>query len=72
MATLFAWTGALKKRGELDGIPELSDFADRLEKAALGTLDEGIMTKDLSAIAETQNRQSVGTEEFLRAVGARL
>jgi len=72
MATLFAWTGALRKRGELDGIMELVDFAQKLEKAALKTLDEGVMTKDLAQLSEAQNKKIVNTENFLREINNRL
>ena len=50
MATIFAWSGALKKRGELDGICELVDFADKLENACFDTLNSGYMTKDLTLL----------------------
>ncbi len=75
MATIFAWTGALRKRGELDGTPELSDFADRLEKAAIATIGEdGIMTKDLAGIFESSKVKvkAVNSEQFLDAIRARL
>lgn len=75
MATIFAWTGALRKRGELDGTPELSDFADRLEKAAIATIGEdGIMTKDLAGIFESKKVKvkAVNSEQFLDAIKARL
>ncbi|MBR5783059.1 MAG: NADP-dependent isocitrate dehydrogenase [Clostridia bacterium] len=72
VATLFAWTGALRKRGELDGTPELCDFADRLEKATLQTIEDGIMTGDLYLLSTLENKQKVGTEEFLIAVAERL
>jgi len=68
MATLFAWTGALRKRGELDGIQELVDFANRLEKAALDTISAGFMTKDLAALAEMDNITVLNTEDFIRKV----
>ena len=55
MATIFAWTGALRKRGELDQIPELSAFADKLEEATLATIESGKMTKDLALITTIQN-----------------
>ncbi|WP_347489451.1 NADP-dependent isocitrate dehydrogenase [Desulfoscipio sp. XC116] len=71
MATLFAWTGALKKRGELDGIPGLVQFAGNLEQAAIDTIEEGIMTKDLALLAEG-DKKTVNTAEFLQAVHARL
>jgi isocitrate dehydrogenase len=72
MATLFAWTGALKKRGELDEIPELVSFAERLEQASIRTVEDGIMTGDLAAISTLPNKQSVDTETFLKQVNERL
>ena len=68
MATLFAWTGALRKRGELDGIQELMGFADRLEAAALAAISAGYMTKDLAALADMENKTVLNTEEFIRKV----
>ena len=65
MATLFAWTGALRKRGELDEISELVEFADKLEKASIKTIENGIMTKDLALLAEMDNIKVVNTEQFL-------
>ncbi len=65
MATLFAWTGALRKRGELDGINELVDFADKLEKASIQTIENGVMTKDLASLSELKNIKTVNTEQFL-------
>jgi len=72
VATIFAWTGALRKRGQLDEIPELANFADKLEKACLNTIEEGIMTKDLVALSELENKKAVNTKEFLYAVQERL
>ena len=72
IATLWAWTGALKKRGELDGTPELSAFAQRLEDAAIRTIGDGIMTGDLAAMSKLENRRAVGTEAFLDAIAERL
>ena len=65
MATLFAWTGALRKRGELDGIKELVEFADKMDKASLQTIENGIMTKDLASLSELNNIKTVNTEQFL-------
>ncbi|MHB8063296.1 MAG: isocitrate/isopropylmalate family dehydrogenase, partial [Ruminiclostridium sp.] len=65
MATLFAWTGALRKRGELDGINELIEFADKLDKASIQTIENGIMTKDLASLSELNNIKTVNTEQFL-------
>ena len=72
VATLFAWTGALRKRGELDGTPDLCDFADRLEKATIQTIEDGVMTGDLYLLSTLENKKKVNTEEFLRAVADRL
>ncbi|MCD8179986.1 MAG: NADP-dependent isocitrate dehydrogenase [Firmicutes bacterium] len=72
VATLFAWTGALRKRGELDGLDELVKFADSLEKATIQTIEEGVMTGDLAALSTLENKQKVDTEEFLIAVNERL
>ncbi len=72
MATLFAWTGALKKRGELDGLPELSAFAEKLEKASILTIEDGVMTGDLALISTLPNKKKVDTESFLREVDKRL
>ena len=72
VATLFAWTGALRKRGELDGLSDLCDFADKLEKATITTIEDGIMTGDLEALSTLPNKKKVDTEEFLLAVNERL
>lgn len=74
MATIFAWTGALKKRGQLDNLPELSAFADRLEKASTDTIEKGIMTKDLSGIFESEGVavRGVSTDEFLDEIASAL
>lgn len=72
MATLFAWTGALKKRGELDNLPELVRFADTLEKASIKTIDEGVMTGDLASLADLPNKKVVSTHGFLKEVRVRL
>ena len=72
VATLFAWTGALRKRGELDGISELCDFSDKLEKATIETIEEGVMTGDLALLSTLENKKTVTTEEFLQEVGNRL
>ncbi len=72
VATIFAWSGALRKRGELDGLSDLVDFADRLEAATLDTIKEGTMTGDLCAIATIENKKTVSTEAFIDAVAARL
>ncbi len=72
VATLFAWTGALKKRGELDSLPELMAFADKLEQATIGTIEDGIMTGDLYLLSTLENKKKVSTEEFLNAVNEKL
>ena len=72
VATLFAWTGALRKRGELDNTPELCKFADNLEKATIQTIEDGVMTGDLYLLSTLENKQKVDTEEFLLAVNERL
>ncbi len=72
VATIFAWSGALRKRGELDELPELVDFANKLEKATIDTIEEGIMTGDLEALSTLENKKKVDTEEFLVEVGKRL
>lgn len=65
IATIFAWTGALRKRGELDGIPELMAFADKLEQASVATMEAGIMDKNLALISTLENKRVVDTETFL-------
>ncbi len=72
VATLFAWTGALRKRGELDNNTELCDFADKLEKATIKTIEDGVMTGDLYLLSTLENKKKVNTEEFLVAVNDRL
>ena len=72
MATIFAWTGALKKRGELDGNAALVDFAAKLENASIKTIEDGVMTKDMYQLSSSPNKVAVGTEEFLQKVKERL
>ena len=72
VATLFAWTGALRKRGELDGLSDLCAFADKLEAATVATIEDGIMTGDLYALSSLENKKKVNTEEFLLAVNDKL
>ena len=72
MATLFAWTGALRKRGELDKSNDLVSFADKLEKASIQTIEEGVMTGDLYSLSTLENKKAVDTETFLRAIDERL
>ena len=72
VATIFAWTGALRKRGELDNLPELMAFADKLEKATIDTIESGTMTKDLVGLSTLENKTAVNSMEFLDAIAARL
>ena len=72
VATIFAWSGALRKRGELDGIGELVTFADRLEHATLSCIEDGQMTGDLARITSLPNPTVLSTEGFIEAVAARL
>ncbi len=68
VATIFAWTGALRKRGELDGIKELCDFADKLEKATLKTIESGRMTKDLALITSLTDVTVLNSENFIKEI----
>ena len=68
VATIFAWTGALRKRGELDETPELVDFANRLEAATIHTIEAGKMTGDLACITSLENPTTLGTREFILAI----
>ena len=72
VATIFAWSGALRKRGELDGTPELCDFADKLEKATIQTIEEGVMTGDLFLISKLENKKKVDSKTFLDEIKVRL
>lgn len=72
VATIFAWTGALRKRGELDGNKELMEFADRLEKATIDTIEAGEMTKDLALITTIENPTVLNSEDFIKAIATRL
>ncbi len=72
MATLFAWTGALKKRGEIDGNAELVAFADKLERISLQTIEDGVMTGDLYLLSDIPGKRSVYTEEFIKEIRARM
>jgi isocitrate dehydrogenase len=72
MATLFAWTGALRKRGEIDGNDALVSFAGALEAASIKTIEDGVMTGDLYLLSETDNKQKVSTETFIREIKQRL
>ena len=72
VATIFAWSGALRKRGELDGNKELMDFADRLEEATIRTIEEGKMTKDLALITTMENPPVLNSEGFIKAIAENL
>lgn len=72
IATIFAWSGALRKRGELDGNNELMKYADNLEKASLDTIESGVMTKDLAVLWEGEKPTAVTTDEFIKAIADRL
>ena len=72
VATIFAWTGALRKRGELDGNRELMEFADKLEKATLSTIEEGKMTKDLALITTLKDVTVLNSEQFILAIREKL
>lgn len=72
VATIFAWSGALRKRGELDNLSELVNFADCLEKATIKTIEDGVMTGDLYSMSKLEDKTKVDTEGFLRAVDERL
>ena len=72
MATIYAWSGALRKRGELDGLADLVSFADKLEEACIDTLNDGIMTKDLAGLAEGVQVQVATSAEFISAIRERL
>lgn len=72
VATIFAWTGALRKRGELDGNSQLTAFADQLEKATIDTIEAGEMTKDLAIITSLPNPTVLNSEAFIKAVAKRL
>ena len=72
VATIFAWSGALRKRGELDGLPELQTYADALEKATIDTIESGTMTGDLCSMSSLPEKVKVNSEEFLNAIAGRL
>ena len=72
IATIFAWSGALRKRGELDGNAPLVDFADKLERACLKTIEDGIMTGDLVALCSRSDVQKVSSRQFIAAIRERL
>ena len=70
--TIFAWSGALRKRAELDGLADLAAFADALERATVETIEGGVMTKDLAALSELPDKTQVDTFGFLDAIAVRL
>ena len=72
VATIFAWSGALRKRGELDNLPDLIDFANRLEKATIDTIESGKMTGDLGAISKLENIKVLNSEEFIHEIAKHL
>ncbi|MBS6727795.1 MAG: NADP-dependent isocitrate dehydrogenase [Lachnospiraceae bacterium oral taxon 082] len=72
VATIFAWSGALRKRGELDNLPDLIDFANRLEKATIDTIESGKMTGDLGAISTLENITVLKSEEFIHEIAKHL
>ena len=72
VATIFAWTGALRKRGSLDGIDALVDFADKLEEATIETIENGTMTKDLALITTLEHVKAVNSEGFIKAIRENL
>ena len=72
VATIFAWSGALRKRGELDSNQALIDYANKLEKATIQTIEEGVMTGDLYALSSLENKRKVNSREFLEEINTRL
>ncbi|MEE0920207.1 MAG: isocitrate/isopropylmalate family dehydrogenase, partial [Lachnospiraceae bacterium] len=70
VATIFAWTGALRKRGELDNNSELVEFANKLEKATIKTIEDGKMTKDLALITSLKDVTVLNSEDFIKAIRA--
>ncbi len=72
VATIFAWSGALRKRGELDGLADLMKFADALEAATIATIEDGVMTGDLYALSTLENKRKVGSVEFLDEIAKRI
>ena len=72
MATIFAWSGALRKRGELDNLPELAAFADKLEKASVKTIEDGKMTKDLALITSLEKVTVLNSLDFIKAIRATM
>ena len=72
VATIFAWSGALRKRGELDGSSELTEFADKLERATIQTIEDGVMTGDLCMLSKLENKKKVDSRTFLEEINSRL
>ena len=72
VATIFAWSGALRKRGELDNIPALVDYANKLEQATIQTIEDGVMTGDLYLLSTLENKRKVNSREFLDEINTRL
>ncbi|MCL2036828.1 MAG: NADP-dependent isocitrate dehydrogenase [Oscillospiraceae bacterium] len=72
VATIFAWTGGLKKRGELDRLPELSAFAEKLEQATVDTIESGVMTGDLYSISSLGQKKKVNTQDFIKEIASRV
>ena len=72
VATIFAWSGALRKRGELDGSSELTEFADKLERATIHTIEDGVMTGDLYMLSKLENKKKVDSRTFLEEINSRL
>jgi len=72
VATIFAWSGALRKRGELDNLPDLMSFADKLEKATIDTIESGVMTKDLALLWEGSECTAVNSRAFLEAIAEKM
>jgi isocitrate dehydrogenase len=72
VASIFAWTGAIARRGELDATPAVTEFARKLEGVVIRAIEEGIMTKDLASIAEPKPKKHALTEEFIDTVAKRM
>jgi isocitrate dehydrogenase len=72
MSLIFAWTGALRRRGELDGLKELMEFAHKLDAASIETIEDGVMTGDLARMANPPAKKTAYTEEFIDEVAEKL
>ena len=72
IATIFAWSGALRKRGELDNNVKLMEFADKLEKASIDTINDGVMTKDLAMLSDLDEIKTVNSFDFIKEIRTRL